>query len=243
MRRITDIGYGLWCWLVFIPLITGLLIFALPVPQVRTRRHMARALARLFFKLAGTRLLVLGLENIPDSACIVVANHASYLDGIILTAALPPHFAFVIKREMARAPLAGTLLTRLGAEFVERFDRKKGSTDARRVLRTAARGQALAFFPEGTFNETPGLAYFHAGAFVTAARNGLCVLPTVIHGARHMLPAGRALPRHGLLVVEILAAVAGDPAAPNAAHHLKSASRRAILSRLTEPDLETQSDA
>lgn len=203
---------------------------------------MARASARAFFKLAGTRLIVVGLENIPDSACIVVANHASYLDGIILTAALPPHFAFVIKREMATAPLAGTLLTHLGAEFVERFDRKKGSADARRVLRTAARGQALAFFPEGTFTETPGLAYFHAGAFVTAARNGLCVLPTVIHGARHILPAGRALPRRGPIVVEILAAVENDPTAPNAALHLKSASRRAILSKLTEPDLETQAD-
>jgi hypothetical protein len=56
------------------------------------------------------------------------------------------------------------------------------------------------------------------------------------------LPAGRALPRRGPIVVEILAAVENDPTAPNAALHLKSASRRAILSKLTEPDLETQAD-
>ena len=91
---------------------------------------------------------------------MVVANHASYLDGVVMTAALPPRFGFVIKREMNNVPGAGLLLRRLGSEFVERFNRQKGATDARRVLRTAASGHSLMFFPEGTFKPEVGWANF-----------------------------------------------------------------------------------
>ena len=88
---------------------------------------------------------------------MVVANHASYIDGLVAAAALPPDFAFVIKKEMVRVPLAGLLLRRLGSQFVERFDRHKGGVDTRRVLKLAATGQSLVFFPEGTFTEAaPG---------------------------------------------------------------------------------------
>ena len=70
-----------------------------------------------------------------------------------MQATLPPHFSFVIKREMSRVPVAGTLLRRIGAEFVDRSDRRRGQRDTRRLLRSAASGQAMAFFPEGTFSQ------------------------------------------------------------------------------------------
>ncbi len=76
-------------------------------------------------------LVVKNLERIPAGQCVVVANHASYLDGVVMTAALPPRFGFVIKREMESVPLAGALLRRLGSEFVERFNRHRGGADAR----------------------------------------------------------------------------------------------------------------
>ena len=123
---------------------------------------------------------------------MVVANHASYIDAIIAVAALPPDFAFVIKQEMVRVPLAGLLLRRLGSEFVERFDRHKGASDVRRVLRLAATGQSLVFFPEGTFDERRGIGRFLGGAFATAARSAMPVVAVAIHGTREMFPAGWA---------------------------------------------------
>ena len=113
-----------------------------------------------------------------------MANHASYLDGLVLTAALPPRFAFVIKKEMDRVPLASLLLRRIGSEFVDRHNRHKGAMDARRVLRRASQGQSLVFFPEGTFSTQPGLLRFHTGAFATAVRANCSVAPVVIRGAR-----------------------------------------------------------
>jgi 1-acyl-sn-glycerol-3-phosphate acyltransferase len=239
VRAVLRAGYGAWCWAVFVPLAAGVLILGFPAASVTLRRRIARGAARTFFRCTGIRVAVSGLDRLPPGACVVVANHASYLDGVILVAALPPRFAFVIKREMIRMPLASMLLRRLGSEFVERFDRHKGGIDARRVLRAAARGQALAFFPEGTFTERVGLARFHAGAFVAAARSGLPLVPTVIRGARLVLPPATALPRRGLIEVEILEPL---PAAGHDEHdgavRLRDAARAAMLARITDPDLE-----
>jgi 1-acyl-sn-glycerol-3-phosphate acyltransferase len=239
MRAVLRAAYGIGCWAIFLPLAVGSLVLALPAPTVRMRRRIARRGAGLFFRLAGIRFTVTGEERLPPGACVVVANHASYLDGVILQAALPPRFTFVIKKEMVRVPLAGLLLRRLGSEFVERFDRHKGAADARRVLRAAAGGQALAFFPEGTFSEQVGLARFHAGAFVAAARAGSPIVPAVIRGARSVLPPAAILPRRGAIEVEILEPIpAAGGSEQEMALRLRLAARAAILARLGEPDLD-----
>src|SRR5580700_8601036 len=165
-------AYALWVLLSFVAIGGGALLALVVLPRLRWRRVAARALARAFLQLAGMPLTVRCAERLPPGQCVVVCNHASYLDGIVLTAALPPQFGFVIKREMAHVPLAGALLKRLGSQFVERFDRHRSAADARRVLRSASQGASVVFFPEGTFPDKPGLLKFHLGAFVTAVRVG-----------------------------------------------------------------------
>ena len=174
----------------------------------------------------------------PDGQCVVVANHASYLDGVVFSAALPPRFGFVIKREMAGVPLAGAMLRRIGSEFVERFDRRKGAADARRVLRNAVSGHSLVFFPEGTFATQPGLNKFHAGAFITAARAGCPVVPAVVRGTREALTPGSLLPCPARITVELLPPViASSGSGESAASELRDRARGAILHHLDEPDL------
>jgi 1-acyl-sn-glycerol-3-phosphate acyltransferase len=239
LRSILRIGYGLWCWTAFVVVALGTLLIGLPAPSLALRRRMARRGARLIFALAGIRFTVRGLEQLPPGPCVVVANHSSYLDGVIMQAALPPRFAFVIKSEMARVPVAGLLLRRLGSEFVDRQNRHQGGVDARRVLKTALAGESLAVFPEGTFTEAVGVHRFHVGAFVAAARAGLPVVPAAIFGARAVLPCYVWLMRRGPIAVEILPPLPapGPSAERQAAMGLKDAARQAILARLGEPDL------
>jgi 1-acyl-sn-glycerol-3-phosphate acyltransferase len=229
--------YGVLAWIVFTILALVTLALVLLLPGIERRRRATRGGARLFLRLAGMPLEVRGLEQLPAGQCVVVANHASYLDGVVMKAVLPPRFAYVVKREMAGFPLAGLMLKRIGTEFVERFDRHKGASDARRVMRTASGGQPLVFFPEGTFSNERGLLKFHSGAFITAARAGCPVVPAVIVGSREILPGSRALPRPGPVRVEFLAPIlaSGDDAAPQ----LRDRSRRLILEKLGEPDLST----
>lgn len=231
--------YGLYAAALFLIVAITALLGVLLLPTLGTRRTMARIAARTFFFLAGMPLRLRGFENLPAGQCVVVANHASYLDGVVMTAALPPRFGFVIKREMNDVPVAGLLLRRIGSEFVERFNRHKGGTDARRVLRTAASGHSLVFFPEGTFTPEVGLGKFHTGAFAIAARAACPVVPAVILGTRRNMPATRMLPRPGSIEVRYGTAIAPPEVAPgeDAALKLRDLSRAAILLELGEPDL------
>jgi 1-acyl-sn-glycerol-3-phosphate acyltransferase len=238
MGELKRILYGVYAIAAFLAAGLAALVAVLVVPGLERRRAIARAGARAFLRLSGLRLEVRGLERLPAEPCVVVANHASYLDGVVFTAALPPRFGFVIKREMAGVPLAATMLRRIGAEFVERFNRSKGAADARRVLRNAASGQSLVFFPEGTFSARPGLLKFHAGAFITAARAGCPVVPAVIRGTREALPPGHWLPRPAAIDVELLMPLSAmSPEPEEAAAELRERARSAILDRLPEPDL------
>lgn len=223
---------GLVVTLLVLP--AALLVIALPGQE--RRRRTARGAGRLAFWLTGTRLKVGGLERLPP-ACIVVANHASYLDGVILTAALPPRFSFVIKREITKAPVVGWLLRRLGSEFVERFDKKAAGNDASRLIQRARDGTCLGMFPEGTFKREPGLRPFHLGAFLTATRAGLPVTPVAIRGARGILPAGTWWPQPGDIEVEVLPPVMPEGRLGDHARRLKQAVRERILERCGEPDV------
>jgi 1-acyl-sn-glycerol-3-phosphate acyltransferase len=232
--------YGLYAWLLFLLLGAAVVPVLLLTPSLARRRGMVRAISRCVLRLIGMRLRVCGLDRIGTPS-VVVANHASYLDGVVLQAVLPPNFSFVIKREMSAVPLAGTLLRRIGAEFVERQNRVRGARDARRLLRNAERGEALVFFPEGTFSDAVGLLRFHIGAFAAAARAELPVIPVAIRGTRICLPPGRILPRPGFIEVEVLVPISAHHAAEehdsDHAAQLRDAARAALLHALGEPDL------
>lgn len=234
--------YGVYCWLVFLVFALVCLNILIVMPGLGRRRAIARFTARAVFVAWGVRLRISGTERLPAERCIVVANHASYLDGLVMTAALPPRFAFVIKKEMDRVPLASLLLRRIGSEFVDRHNRHKGAMDARRVLRRAAEGQSLVFFPEGTFSTRPGLLRFHTGAFATAFRAGCTVVPTVIRGTRKVLHSRAAIPTPALVTIEVLAIL--EPLAhAEAAAHLRDNARRMMLAHLGEPDLDVGAEA
>jgi 1-acyl-sn-glycerol-3-phosphate acyltransferase len=121
---------------------------------------------------------------------------------------------------------------------VDRDSRHGNARDTRKLLKRAHHGDALAFFPEGTFGHRPGLAGFRNGAFAIAARAGLPVVPVAIRGTRRLLPAGSFLPRPGRIHIE-LAPPLPPPASTgkdDMARTLRG-TRQAILARIDEPDL------
>jgi 1-acyl-sn-glycerol-3-phosphate acyltransferase len=233
-----EIVYGVYAVTAF--LVCGLLTFALVVLPlgITARRQMAHLSAQAFFRLAGMPARLLDATNLPAGPCVVVANHASYLDGVVLKAALPARFSFVIKKEVSNVPLAGYTLRRIGSEFVDRFNRHAGGMDARRLIKVADAGQALAFFPEGTFLAEPGLGKFHTGAFAIAARAGLPIVPIAIRGTRHILPSGRLLPRPGRIRIQVLPPLGPLPDLEHTAAiaQTRDQARARILAALDEPD-------
>jgi 1-acyl-sn-glycerol-3-phosphate acyltransferase len=234
--RVLGAAYGVFALAVFVVLFLLAAVLALILPRLELRRAATQRLARLALPVLGVRLEVDGREHLPEESCVVIANHASYLDGLLMKAALPPRFSFVIKREASSMPVVGLLLRRIGSEFVDRHSAGGRSRDASRLLRKAGRGHAFVFFPEGTFDEVRGLKRFHIGAFAAAAHGGMPVVPVVIHGARRAFPSKALLVRPGRVRVEILPPIE-VPTSARAADELRATARREILARLDEPDL------
>jgi len=242
VTRFVHTLWGLFAWLSFALAVVFTLLVALLVPGTERRQRLAALASRAVFVLPGIRVDATGLENLPDESCVVVANHASYIDGVLLKGYLPAHFSFVIKGEMRDIPIAHFLLRRAGAKFVERNKHSRSARDAREIVRAAQGGESLAFFPEGTFQKEPGVGQFRPGAFVAAVRGNMPVVPVAISGTREMLPSGQLLPRPTVLKFEVLPAIRpGDPDF-RSSRALAETARQRILAVLDEPDLLDESD-
>jgi 1-acyl-sn-glycerol-3-phosphate acyltransferase len=235
VRTLLRALYGIYSWIALLVIIVPTSVLLAVAPRLEQRRRIARRGARIFFRSIGSPVKVEGDPVAMHYPCVVVANHASYLDGIILTAALPAGFTYLIKREMASVPIAGFVLRRLGSAFVDREDLLDRKRIARSLLGLAKNGDALGFFPEGTFDASPGLKPFQLGAFSAASRANLPVVPIVIYGARHKLPARQLLPAPGGLRVRICEPI--NSTQHESARALMQAVRRTMLVHLDEPDL------
>jgi len=149
---------------------------------------------------------------------------------------------FVAKRELLDHFVPRIYLTRIGTEFVERFDVQRGVEETGHMIAMVSAGHPLIFFPEGTFRRMPGLLPFRMGAFVVAARSGMPVVPVTLRGTRSMLREGQWLFRRGAL-----SATFGEPIEPagtdwNAAIALRNQTRAEILRLCAEPDLGEETE-
>jgi acyl carrier protein len=208
---------------------------ALLVPGLERRRRLARALARTGLRLAGVKLSFSGDGNLPAGAHVLVCNHASYLDAVVLTALLPPRYAFVAKRELRSHWLTGLPLRALGTQFVERADTARSIEDMRALSARLAAGESLLVFPEGTFGDVEGLLPLHMGAFVLAAQADVPLVPAVLSGTRRLLPARAWLPRPAAVALRVEPPLAAAGFAWGDALRLRDEARKVLESAEATP--------
>lgn len=166
---------------------------------------------------------------------VAVANHASYVDWLLLAAALPAPACFVAKRELARLPPLRWLLERVGVRFVERDDVHASVEDAKRLVQAAQAGECLVFFPEGTLTRAPGLRPFHMGAFIAAAQAGVAVVPVSLRGTRSVLRDGAWWPRRGAVAVQVHGLLRAQGSAWGDAVRLRDRAREQVARGCGEP--------
>ena len=226
---------GYW-WAVLVGLALAVWPLSIALPRRAWRWRALHAAAHVLLKLTGTRLTVSG-EPVPQRGAILVANHCSYLDSLVLVTAFRGETAFVAKAELAPQLFAGTLLRRIGAIFVERFDDASGLGDLDAVVEAARAGRRLAVYPEGTLTRRPGLLDFKLGAFAAATAAKVPVVPVTLQGTRSVLRGGQWFPRPGDVRVTVGSPLFAEQDGFDAAIALRDAARAAILAGCGEPDL------
>jgi 1-acyl-sn-glycerol-3-phosphate acyltransferase len=183
--------YALYAWMLFWILAPPVWLAVTALPRPAWALAVIRAAARILQRLSGVSLHVHDLDKLPRGPYVIAANHASYLDSIVLAAVLPGEFSFVAKRELTARFVARLFLRHIGAEFVERFE-----LDAAGRRASCARCGKRCVFPEGTFTRTPGLLPFH-GRFRRRRRDGRAARAVTIRTAPSGRPVARAAERCG----------------------------------------------
>lgn len=193
-----------WILLVLLVSLPILWAYLLVRPPGCHADRAAKRWSRVALTLCRLRPHVVGLEHLRSlQSAIIVANHASYIDPVVLMAAIPVEFHFVAKRALADYPLIGTVIRKAEHLTIEKAglsDRLAGADEVTERLRG---GERLMIFPEGTFVRAPGLLPFRLGAFRAAVDTGRPIVPAAVDGTRHILPDGTWLFRHGTITVTI----------------------------------------
>ena len=236
-RIIGDRLYAGWWWTVLGTCFAVGWPAVMLLPSRQGRWKALHWLSRVALFAMGVPLAVTSLARIPRDRAIVMFNHASYLDGLIVAAVFPSAPTFVAKQELAGQFFAGNVLRRLGALFVERYDLSGSLADTAAATKVAREGRLLVIFPEGTFTRRPGLLEFHLAPFKIACDANLPVIPGVIRGTRSMLRSDQWFPRRGAATVDI-----AEPIIPSGSDFasvlaLRDKVRASILARCGEPDL------
>jgi long-chain acyl-CoA synthetase len=172
--------------------------FRLPEGHLRLRglRSFARLLLHWFFEIR-----VRGLESIPGNPFILVANHQSYLDVLILLTILPVELLentyFLMKDNPRRSKILG-FLSRGRNIIIVNIDR-----DLRGSLQKAARvlekGKNLVIFPEGIRTRTGAMQPFKKLFSILSREFNAPVVPLAIKGAYALMPYGKVLPSRGCI--------------------------------------------
>ncbi|MEI7730001.1 MAG: lysophospholipid acyltransferase family protein [Verrucomicrobiota bacterium] len=152
----------------------------LPAPAVRARWccSSARRLLRCFG-------VAVRLEGVPPGEGMVVSNHLSYLDIVLLAAIRPA--VFVSKAEVRSWPVLGRLTRYAGTLYIRRDARHDVHRMAGDMKALLAEGMVVVLFPEGTSSDGASVLPFHSSLLAPAAEMGCPVTPAFI---RYELPAG-----------------------------------------------------
>lgn len=134
------------------------------------QRAAASALA-----LHGVQVTVTG--RFSSSPAVIVANHESWLDALVMLALVPA--VPLAKREVFSWPVIGPMASSFGAVFVRRGDAHSGAVAIRRLRRALAQGRPVMGFPEGT-TSAEGVLPFRRGLFGLALHARVPIVPVAL---------------------------------------------------------------
>lgn len=172
------------------------------------------------------RLSLEGAEHLPSGPCIVAPNHNSYLDPVVVQAALPLRLVFLMTRDWYDKPLLRPFFRFMRAVPVDDDARNRSALEA--GLAALRRGESLGIFPEGEVRPEGDLGEFHHGVASLAVRARVPVVPAGIIGNYRALPKGKLFPRPARVTVRL-----GAPLPSDMNPRTTGMSRREILKTLT----------
>ena len=236
MKKILFWPYQLYGWLIFVPLVVILtllfsaltVIFAALVNPEWASRTFAVTWAKTCAYLTPVRVIVEGGENAHrEQSYVVVTNHQSMFDILLIYGWLELDLKWVMKKELRKVPGIGIGCEKAGHIFVDRSKPKQAAQAIKEALARMGKGVGILFFPEGTRSRDGHMLPFKRGAFRLSVEQDLPILPVTLIGTRDVQPGNSFSLFPGTIRMVIHPAI--EPSGKDAAELLEE-TRNTILS-------------
>ncbi len=167
---------------------------------------------RVVLFICGTKVTVIGEENVPkDQAVLYIGNHKSYFDIIITYARCPHLTGYIAKSDMKNVPLLRIWMRRLHCLFIDRENVKEALKTILAAIDNVKNGISMCIFPEGTRNKTEEqMLPFKEGSFKIAEKTGCPIIPMAITNSADVLEDHMPRVKKTHVIVEY-----GKPIYPN----------------------------
>lgn len=202
--------HSLLFWLVFFlyAFIVNRLINTVYFVYARNKKKIyhkeLRLLAKIIIFIAGIKLEVEGLENIPNERPLIfMPNHQGHADYFVLLASLPLHILYVSKKENFSMPFFGNYIKNAGWISIDRENTDSAHKVLLNEIMTALKdGTSLVIFPEGTRTDTGEIGVFKRGGMFLASETNFPVVPAAISGSFNFLKKGKWIINPGIITVK-----------------------------------------
>jgi fatty-acyl-CoA synthase len=204
IRGVLELLYGIYAGVAFVLWLIPAWVLVSLMPNRRAAARFTSAALRVYLALAAVPVRVVGREYWgAPGARVIVSNHTSYFDVLVLMGALGVDYHFVAKREVHDMPFIGTFLRKLEHFAFDRSDSKARLRQATEIEQALRRGESVFVFPEGTFSSQAGVRPFQLGAFKAAAVTHCPILPVALTGTRSFLRDGSYLPHPAKITITV----------------------------------------
>ena len=148
--------------------------------------------AKSLLKIAGVKVKVNGLENIPnDKTVLFIGNHQGNFDIPIYLSQIPSLIGFVAKIETEKIPLIRTWMTLMKCVFMDRSNIRKSGEAIIHAIKNIKSGYNMVIFPEGTRSRGDKTGEFKAGSFKLATKSKAPIIPVTMNGSYKIMEHGK----------------------------------------------------
>ncbi len=144
---------------------------------------------KIVYKIAGTKIILKGQENILDEPCVYMGNHLGFFDVIISYSQMKNITGFLSKDSFKKVPLLSYWMKRNYCLFLNRSDVREGMKTILQAIEYVNSGISMFIFPEGTRSKTGEMAEFKDGSFKVATKTGVPIVPVAFVNTGEVLEA------------------------------------------------------
>lgn len=150
------------------------------------------AWANSLLKVAGVRVNVHGLENLPkDQNVLFIGNHQGNFDIPIYISKIPVPKGFVSKIEVKKIPGVSTWMEYMHCVFMDRSNLRKAGEAIIQGVKVLKNGHSLVIFPEGTRSKGDKMGEFKAGSFKLATKSKVPIVPVTMSGSYKIMESNK----------------------------------------------------